>query len=71
MREEDSALLSRREAADTLGVCIETVARLIRNGELRCVRIGKAVRVPRDDVASLVSRGEASTAPGPTPSHDE
>jgi excisionase family DNA binding protein len=50
-------LLSRREAAEQLGVSTDTIARLIARGQLRAVRIGRAVRVPREDVALVAARG--------------
>lgn len=57
----DRLLLRRQEAADALGLSIDTVARLIASGELNVVRIGSSVRVPRDDVARLIDRGGAPT----------
>lgn len=43
----DKIVFSRREAAEALGISVDTLAALIANGELRAIRIGKAVRVPR------------------------
>jgi excisionase family DNA binding protein len=57
----DKIMLSRREAAEALGVSIDTVAALIAAGELRAVRIGKAVRVPREEIEGLIRRGRART----------
>ena len=57
----DKIVLSRREAAEALGVSIDTVAALIASGELRAVRIGKAVRVPREEIEALIQRGRAQT----------
>ena len=54
-------LLTRREAGEALGVSIDTIARLIQCGELRHVRIGRSVLVPRGELSSLVERREAST----------
>jgi excisionase family DNA binding protein len=51
-----SLLLSRREAAQALGVSIDTLAQLISTGELRVVRFGRSVRVPRAEVLTLVER---------------
>jgi excisionase family DNA binding protein len=49
-------LLSRREAAGALGISIDTLVRLLDRGELRAVRVGRSVRVPRSEVESFVER---------------
>ena len=54
-------LLTRREAARLLGVSVDTIAHLIQAGELRGVRIGKSVRVPRHELNALIERGRART----------
>jgi excisionase family DNA binding protein len=54
-------LLTRREAARALGVSPDTVANLIRAGELRGVTIGRSVRVRQDEVTALIERGRART----------
>jgi excisionase family DNA binding protein len=48
--EADSALYSVREVATRLGVHPETVRRLIHDGRLDAVRVGRVLRV---DAASL------------------
>jgi excisionase family DNA binding protein len=57
----DKIVLSRREAAEALGISLDTLAALIANGELRALRIGKAVRVPREEIEGLIRRGRAQT----------
>ena len=57
-------LLSRREAAEMLAVSIDTIARLIEQGELGTVKIGRTLRVPRDDVQALVDRRRRVAASG-------
>jgi len=57
----DKIVFSRREAAEALGISVDTLAALIANGELRAVRIGKAVRVPREEIEKLIRRGRART----------
>lgn len=49
--------LTPQEVADHLRVSSMTVYRLIKSGELRAVRVGKAYRLLEDDVdAYLVER---------------
>jgi excisionase family DNA binding protein len=49
--------MTPQEVADHLRVSSMTVYRLIRSGELRAVRVGKAYRILEDDVdAYLASR---------------
>jgi len=43
-------LLTVREAAARLGVCISTVYKLCAQGRLAHVRIANAVRIPPDDL---------------------
>jgi excisionase family DNA binding protein len=57
-------LFSRGEAAQALRVSVDTVAALIANGELRAVRIGKAVRITRGELERLIERGQAQTRDG-------
>lgn len=47
-------LLSVVEVADVLGTCTETVYRRIWRGELRSVRVGRAVRVRVDDLRAYL-----------------
>lgn len=47
-------LFSMREAAEALAVCERTVGNLIARGELRAVRIGRAVRVHLDDLTAFI-----------------
>ncbi len=53
---DERLLLSRIAAASALCVSVDTVARLIRDGELDSVRIGRSVLIPREDVLALVER---------------
>ena len=47
--------LTPREVADLLRVSPMTVYRLIKAGELRAVRVGKAYRILEDDVDAYVA----------------
>ena len=40
-------LLSRQDAAHDLGVSVQTIAKLIGEGKLRCVRINRRVLIPK------------------------
>ncbi len=52
-------LLTIDETAEQLKVCRKTIYNLFSAGELRRVRIGRAVRVPADDVRALIERSAA------------
>jgi excisionase family DNA binding protein len=47
--------LTPREVADLLRVSSMTVYRLIKSGELRAVRVGKAYRILEEDVGAYLS----------------
>jgi len=46
-----------REAAELVHVSERTIRRAIASGNLRAVRIGRTVRVPRESLAALLSAG--------------
>ena len=48
-------LLSYYEAAETLGICERAVWQLVKDGELRAVRIGRSVRIPVKELNQLVT----------------
>jgi excisionase family DNA binding protein len=52
----DAGLASVREVADQLGVHPETVRRLIHDGRLDAVRVGRVLRVHREAVDSFLAR---------------
>jgi excisionase family DNA binding protein len=52
----DPALISVREVADRLGVHPETIRRLIHDGRLDAVRVGRVLRVHRDAVDRFLAR---------------
>jgi excisionase family DNA binding protein len=56
MEHQKEGMLRRREAASLLGLSVDTVDRLIRDGQLGAVRVGHAVLIPRHDVTALVER---------------
>ena len=49
-------LYSVRQVADTLGVHPETIRRLIHDGRLDAVRIGRVLRVEANSLAGFVAR---------------
>lgn len=53
---ERRSLYSVREVADSLGVHPETVRRLIHDGRLDAVRVGRVLRVEHDSFMSFVDR---------------
>ena len=50
-------LFTLREAADKLSVSREFLKRAYRAGRLRIVRLGRAVRVPAQEVERVVREG--------------
>ena len=53
---EPEGLVSVREVADQLGVHPETIRRLIHDGRLDAVRVGRVLRVHRQAVDSFLAR---------------
>ena len=53
--ENSSSLLTIREAAERLGVSIETVRRRIKAGELRVIRDRRIIRIHPDDLESYIA----------------
>jgi excisionase family DNA binding protein len=49
-------LLTAREVAEVMRVSTMTVYRLIKAGELPAIRVGKHLRIRRDDVAGYLDR---------------
>jgi excisionase family DNA binding protein len=46
--------LSPLQFAETLDLCQETIYRLIARGELAAVRVGRRLRLPRNQLDSLL-----------------
>ena len=49
------ALLSVREVADALGVHPETIRRLIHDGRLDAIRVGRVLRIGRPELDRFVA----------------
>lgn len=47
---------SRRDAAAALGICERVLFDLVSNGEIREIRIGRSVRVPRSELLRYVAK---------------
>lgn len=58
---ERPKVLTVAELAARLGVCRQTVYALERRGELRVIRIGRALRVPTSELERLMGTGEHPT----------
>lgn len=56
LNEVSENLYSVRQVADTLGVHPETIRRLIHDGRLDAVRIGRVLRVEANALAGFVAR---------------
>lgn len=50
-------LLSLKQAAERLSVSPEFLKKAYRRGKLRIVRLGRAVRIPEQEVDRLVREG--------------
>lgn len=61
-------LLSTEETAQRLGLHVETVRRLLRDGTLRGVKIGRVHRIDENEIAAYVERlpvtGRSKGEPG-------
>ena len=53
----DAMAYTVHEAAQMVRVSERTIRRAILSGKLQAVRIGRAVRVPRESLVALLSRG--------------
>lgn len=47
-------LLKLKQVAQELGVALITVRRWCRSGTLRCVRMGRQIRVDSDDLLAFI-----------------
>ena len=64
--EARARLYSAAEAAELVGVSVETVRRAIRSGELRVAgRVGRSPRLKRDSIDSWLAAAIEVTAAGP------
>lgn len=52
-----STMLSLKELARLLGLHRNTIARMIQSGAIKAVRLGRSVRVRRDEAERLMARG--------------
>jgi excisionase family DNA binding protein len=55
-RDQQPDLVSVRDVADQLGVHPETIRRLIHDGRLDAVRVGRVLRVHREAVNQFLAR---------------
>lgn len=54
--QHDPGLLSVRQVADQLGVHPETIRRLIHDGRIEAVRVGRVLRVPGSSLDGFLAR---------------
>jgi excisionase family DNA binding protein len=52
-----SSLVTISDAAADLRLCRRTIEYLIARGRLRSVRIGRSIRIPREEIARLAREG--------------
>lgn len=50
-------VFNARQVAQHLGCDEGTVYRLIRDGEMRCTRVGRLIRVPESALAEFINGG--------------
>jgi excisionase family DNA binding protein len=55
-----NAMMTVRETAEAFRVNTKTVYAMIGRGDLRCVRVGRLIRIPRTVVASLLEQGRVA-----------
>ena len=55
------------EAAQAIGIGKSTLYGLINNGELRTIRLGKRVLIPRDSILELLGMAAAASTAEETP----
>jgi len=60
--EQPDSLVSVRDVADQLGVHPETIRRLIHDGRLDAVRVGRVLRVHREAVDKFLARQRVKPA---------
>lgn len=53
-------LLSRKDAAEKLNISVTTLDRMLRDGELRRLRIRGNVRIPLSSIEAIMSEGRNS-----------
>ncbi len=46
---------SRRDAATALGICERTLFDLVKDGRIREIKIGRAVRIPRSEIVRFLA----------------
>jgi excisionase family DNA binding protein len=54
------SLHTMQQVAEMLSVSVQTVARLVRNNELKAIKLGRQVRISQDAVDSYLARKEVS-----------
>ena len=52
----DEALLTVDQVADFLQVCKETVRRYVRNGDLKCAKLGRQFRFSKEHLEDFILR---------------
>lgn len=57
--------LGTGEAADELGLTLQGLYRVIDEGRLPTVRVGRVIRIRRSDVEQLGEAGGGTVPPGP------
>jgi excisionase family DNA binding protein len=53
---------TRAQAAEAISVSLRTIDKLLAVKELRCVRIGKAVRIPADSLRAFLRKDHRTKA---------
>lgn len=62
MTEKDKLAYTRHEAAEALGLSLETIDKLTNRGELVSFKVGRSRRYPADQLRNFVSERVAASA---------
>jgi excisionase family DNA binding protein len=63
-RTSDRPVLTVREASDLLGVNVKTLYAEITAGRFPALRVGRAIRIARSVIASLLEQGRVAPSGG-------
>ena len=66
MTSNDKMAFSPQEAASTLGLCLNSVYKMLRRGQLKGVRVDRKILIPRSEIEALLHPGSTNPPPGPT-----
>ena len=63
----EQVLLRRKDAAGVVSVSLPTLDKLIRRGQVKAIRVGRAVLIPRSSLERFAERGTPARKARRTP----